>query len=67
MALWARYKNTNFSGQVKAFSAEVGNYLTAAFKKLTLNMDIFAQNGQRETLNPDMQTGAMDRLPYNHL
>ena len=67
MALWVRYKNTNFSGQVKAFSAKAGNYLTDAFKKLTLNMDIIAQHGQRESLHPDLQAGAMGRSPYNYL
>jgi hypothetical protein len=41
-----RYKNTNFSGQVKAFSADAGNYLTGSYKKLTLNMDIIARHGE---------------------
>jgi hypothetical protein len=62
-----RYKNTNFSGQVKAFSADAENYLTYSFKKLTLNMDIIAQHCQRSSLDPDQRLGAMDTLPYNHL
>ncbi|MGD8992072.1 MAG: hypothetical protein PVI00_11530 [Desulfobacterales bacterium] len=67
IALWQRYKNTNFSGQVKAFSAEAGNYLTVAFKNLTLNKDIIAQHDQKESLHPDLKAGAIRKLPYNHL
>ena len=61
MALYERYKNTNFSGQVKAFSADVGNYLTDSIKKLTLNRDIIAQQYQSASLNPDPTAGALDK------
>jgi len=65
--LSVRYKNTNFSGQIKAFSADAGNYLTQSFKKLTLNRDIIAQHCQSVSLHPGLQLGVIGTTPYNYL
>jgi hypothetical protein len=61
------YKNTNFYGQVKAFSAKAENYLTDSIKKLTLNMDIIAQHCQKAPLHLDLHAHTPDKPPYNYL